>query len=268
MTEPTLRALAAAGAPSVTAPPFLAERIISLHSRSVRRRRVGASLALAGLVAGGAVAARDDGQARFYEIYSPSGSMTPTLGIGEHLVADRTLTPQHEDLVQLSFTNGGQSGLAVKRVIGLPRDVIACPAGPDGYCHAWTRNGVALDEPWIGRDASYDPTQDGHRADVPPGDFIDRTGRIVPFPAVTVATGHVFLLGDNRDLAVDSRNATPVLQELSAVKGVGVQVIDTNGHRRAIPGAPQHEVPGPGGTIDPPMAPPSSNSQPVTAPTG
>ena len=91
MTAQTLRDLAAAGAPSVVAPPFLAERVLALRARSVRRRRVGVSLALAGLVAGGAVAARSGGETRFYEVYQPSGAMAPTVGVGEHLVADRTL---------------------------------------------------------------------------------------------------------------------------------------------------------------------------------
>ena len=108
MTEQTLRDLAAAGAPSVIAPPFLAERVLALRARTVRRRRrVGASLALAGLVAGGSVAARSGGEARFYEVYEPSGSMAPTVGVGEHLVADRTLPPQRDDVVELSFANGG-----------------------------------------------------------------------------------------------------------------------------------------------------------------
>lgn len=97
MIEQTLRQLAAAGAPSITASPFLAERVLALHHRSVRRRRrVGASLALVGLVAGGTVAARSEGQSRFYGIYTPSGSMAPTVSQEETLMADRTLTPERD----------------------------------------------------------------------------------------------------------------------------------------------------------------------------
>ncbi len=159
--------------------------------------------------------------------------------------------------MELSFANGG-TFLAVKRVIGLPGDVITCPASTDGYCHAWTRNGRPLSEPWIGRDRLYPPNDPTPL----PGFFVDGGSRIVPFPAVTVTPEHVFLLGDNRDNAVDSRISKPVLQKLSAVKGVGVQVIGTDGHRRPIPGAPPHDVPGPGGTIDPPAAPPDLQQQP------
>ena len=262
MTEQTLRALAAAGAPSVTIPPFLAEHVVALHHRSVRRRRVGASLALAGLVAGGAVAARS-GEARFYEVYSPSGSMAPTLGIGEHLVADRTLTPQREDVVQGSFVNGPERFLTIRRLIGLPGDVIACPSGADGSCRAWTRNGQALSEPWVGRDRSYDPTSGGNQPTPSPGSFLDVGNRIAPFAAVTVTPGHVFLLGDNRDDAVDSRISDPELQEISGIRGVGVQVIGTDGRRRAIPGAPLHDVPGPGGTVDPAAPPEPARAVPA-----
>lgn len=257
MTEQTIRSLAHAGAPSIAAPPFLAERIVALHHRSVRRRRLGASLALVGLVAGGTVAARWGGEGRFYEIYQPSESMTPTVGVREHLVADRELTPQRDDVVQLRLKNGVFTGLAINRVIGLPGDIIACPAGNDGYCHAWTRNGQPLDEPWVGRDRR-DPA-DGFSA---PGFFLGGSDRIVPFPAVTVTPGHAFVLGDNRDNSVDSRLSHPVLQELSAVEGVGVEVIGTDGRRRPIPGAPQHEVPGPGRNVDPAEGPPPANSSP------
>ena len=165
MTEQTLRDLARAGAPSIVPPPLLAERVLALRSRSVRRQRVAVSLALTGLLTGGVVAARSAGHARFYDVYTPSSSMKPTLGIGENLVADRTLDPQRDDVVQLSVQNKGDAFLSVRRIIGLPGDVIACPATADGYCHSWSRNGKPLPEPWIGRD----------RLD-PPGDPAPRPG--------------------------------------------------------------------------------------------
>ncbi len=264
MTEQTLRALAVAGAPSVVASPGLAEQVLSLKRRSERRHRIGACLALVGLAAGGAVAARSTGPSRFYETAIPSGSMAPTLRIGERLVADRTLSPTHDDVVQLTMSNGGSQGLAVKRIIGMPGDVISCPPGADGYCHAWQRNDQVLAEPWIGRDVMSAPGD----PETAPGFFVDAGDRIVPFPAVTVTPGHLFLLGDNRDNSVDSRISDPVLQELSGVVGVGVEVIGTDGTRRSISGAPAHEAPGAGRSTDPVGPLPTSDSVVVvTTPT-
>jgi signal peptidase I len=257
MTEQTLRDLADAGVTSVAAPPFLAERVLALHLRSRRRRRLGASLALSGLVAGGAMAARSGGESRFYSVDEPSFSMAPTVTVDEHVILDRTLAPSRGDLVEVTVTNAGQRFETIRRVIGLPGDVIACPAAADGYCHGWSRNGEVLSEPYIGRDqGSPGPTSAPQ-----PGFFIDRGDNIAPYAAVTVTSGHFFELGDNRDNAVDSRSYG--LAKLSGVRGVGVQIIGTDGHARAIPGAPQHQVPGPGGTIDPPAPLPSTGSQPV-----
>jgi len=78
----------------------------------------------------------------------------------------------------------------------------------------------------------------------------------------------VFVLGDNRDNAVDSRLSDPALQELSGIIGVGVQVIGRDRRYRAIPGAPQHDVPGLGITVDPPAPLPPGNSGPVNVPDG
>jgi signal peptidase I len=267
MTEQTLQALATAGAPSVVASPFLAERVLALHHRSVRRRRVGASLLMVGLVAGGTVAARSGGHERFYGIYTPSGSMAPTVATQETLVADRTLTAQRDDVVQLRVRTDGFSGLSVRRVIGLPGDVIACPAGPDGYCHGWTRNSRPLAEPWIGRDLANSPQAGDQPPPAMPGFFVDSGDRIVPFPAVTVTAGKAFLLGDNRDNAVDSRLSKPALQDLAGIEGVGVEVIGKDGRHRSIPGAPRHEVPGTGRNVDPPAGPPPAQVAPASGTT-
>lgn len=262
-TQDALCALASAGAPSVTAAPLLAERVVALRQRSRRRRRRGAAIVLAGVAAGGAVAARSTDPSRFYSVDEPSYSMAPIVRVDEHVVLDRTLTPSRGDLVELLGTNAGQRFETIRRVIGLPGDVIACPAGADGYCHGWTRNGEVLSESYIGRDHG----SPGPATTPQPGFFIDRGSDIAPYPALTVTPGHFFALGDNRDLAVDSRSYG--LAKLSGIEGVGVQIIGADGHRRAIPGAPAHQVPGPGGSIDPPAPLPTSGSQPVvTRPSG
>ena len=229
--ESLLRDLDAAGAPSLTAPPYLAEKVLA--RRRHRRQRRGA-LALVALVAAGTVGARSVGQSRFAYSYVPSGPMEPTLHIGERLVFDRTLTPSYGDVVVVDAARDGQSFTARLRVIGLPGDVVSCPAAADGTCHGWTRDGVVLDEPYV---ANGEP------------------GSAVVAP-VTVAAGQMWLLGDDRGNAVDSRMGVTYL--LSRVEGVGVAVEGTDGRLRKLSGAPEHE--GPSGNIDPGSVPPAQSA--------
>jgi len=229
--EVTLRSLAQAGAPSVTASPFLADRVVArIRRRRVRRRSLLFALAGVGLV-GGTVAARSTGQSRFLSVYEPSGSMGATVAEGEHLIVDRRLTPTYDDVVDMRYSAGGYEGTTIRRVIGLPGDVIACPAGVDARCHAWTRNGTALLEPFVQGDDSE-----------------------VVAP-VTVGRGEMYVLGDQRDNAVDSR-LWDRSARLEDVIGVGAEVRDQHGSERAVAGAPRHQHPGQT-NIDPPTMPTS-----------
>lgn len=233
MTESTIRSLAEAGAPAVTAKPYLAEQVLATLRRSRSRRRAGA-LAVAGLiVVGGTVAARSGGQSRYFSQYEPSGSMAPTVAVREHLISDRTLEPTYGDLVVITLHADGRAFDTIKRVIGLPGDRIACPPGVDGRCHGWTRNGVALHETYAHDD---------------PG--------AVAAP-LRVPAGGVFVLGDARDVSADSRQMGPA--RLADVRGVGVEVQGARGRSRAVAGAPAH--PGPHGrNVDPAVIPPAQDA--------
>ena len=231
-TEATVQALARAGEPSVVAPSFLAERVLALsRRRRVRRRTLLVAVVGLGLV-GGTVAARSTGHSRFLSVYEPSGSMGSTVAEGEHLIVDRTLEPTYGDVVDMRYSAGGYAGTTIRRVIGLPGDVIACPAGPDARCHAWTRNGAPLDEPFVQG---------------------DDTAVVAP---VAVGPGELYVLGDARDNAVDSRLWDSPAR-LDDVIGVGVEVVAANGRARPVAGAPPHERPGQT-NIDPPTMPTSA----------
>ena len=225
-TETLLRDLAVAGAPSVSAPPYLAEKVLA-RRRSGTRRRLGAVVLLAAATTG-LLAARGEG-GRYFAQYQPSGSMEPTVQIGGSVVADRTLTAARDDVVVAAV--GG--GTTIKRVMGVAGDRVACPAGPDGRCHGWVRNGQVLVEPFT----SY---TEGVGDD--------------PFAELTVPAGRLFLLGDHRDNSADSRQNGPV--DAGDVRGVGVEIRDPDGTVHAVPGAPVHERPGgidtdPAGPLEP-----------------
>lgn len=148
----------------------------------------------------------------------PSGSMEPTLRIGELLLTDkqsfapeghwrRILPPtavQRGDLAVFHFPPAPET-LLVKRIIGLPGDRLRLH---DGRVIV---NGTPLTEPY----ASYLPTQlVPYRDDFPFLRSLDpnvepswwtylRDG--VHHGEVTVPQGEYFVLGDNRNSSEDSR---------------------------------------------------------------
>jgi signal peptidase I len=177
--------------------------------------------------------------------YVPSGSMEPTLMIGDALLASKfpygygtsslpmqiTLpetgrlfgeTPKRGDVVVFRWP-GDNSQAWVKRVVGLPGDHIQMRQGqlfingqaatlkPDGMGEAEDDNGRT--EPAY-RYVETLPNGVSHMI------FKLRdNGRLDNTPEVTVPTGQLFVLGDNRDNSADSR--VPVRDG-----GVGLLPID------------------------------------------
>jgi signal peptidase I len=124
-----------------------------------------------------------------------SDAMRPKLQAGEafeaRVVAAGTYKPTAGDVVVFrapdSWERGG--GYSVARVVAVGGFVIAC-------CDVQGRvtvDGVALDEPYLGENASLDASPD--------------MGRCVSrrFGPVTVEAGTVFLMGDSRGVSMDSR---------------------------------------------------------------
>jgi signal peptidase I len=155
----------------------------------------------------------------------PSGSMHPTLIIGDHIMVDKLhKTPVRGDVIVFKYPLD-QTVDYLKRVIGLPGDVVditsdgsisvngaplprdrvadGCPEGADGLpdvhegipCTIWTET-VDGRTYQVGLDRGRGP-RDGHYV-VPPE--------------------NVFVLGDNRDNSSDSRVWGPV--NLRLVKGI------------------------------------------------
>jgi signal peptidase I len=191
----------------------------SVLARARRRRRVYrvGGAALAGLSVAGSVGAVTLGGGPFYDYRQPSAAMSPTVPTGALVVANRDLSPARGDVVQLTLRIEGADVDGLLRVVGLPGDVVECPPTTAGTCDGVTVNGIAVDE----------------------GDYGDPT--TAPFAAVNVPDGHAFLLGDARDVAIDSRLTGPT--DLDDVTGVAVAVFGNNGTVQPVPGAPAHPIP-------------------------
>ena len=141
----------------------------------------------------------------------PSGSMLPTLQIGDHILVNKFIygvrvpilgnmlleigTPKHGDVIVFVYPEDPQKDF-IKRVVAVAGDVVEIEA------KKLTVNGVAVADPYA------------HYAD---GESIGGQPQRDNFGPFTVPRGTVFVMGDNRDRSYDSRFWGPVA--LDQVKG-------------------------------------------------
>lgn len=142
----------------------------------------------------------------FSNFYIPSASMETTLNINERVMVQKfDLHNIHRGDV-IVFADPGNwledqsvnDGYLVKRVIGLPGDVVSC-------CDAAGRvqvNGTSITEPYV--KAGEAPSEDTFSQAVPAGDL--------------------WVMGDNRDESADSRYHNPGFVPISKVYGKVVAV--------------------------------------------
>ncbi len=134
----------------------------------------------------------------------PSGSMENTLLVGDRILVQRF--PRHQpargDLIVFSFPVDRRQ-TSVKRVIGLPGDHIRITEG------VVYRNGIALHEPYaIHKTEVQNSYADNFPS--PPDPTVAAAGeemlaKHVANGDVVVPEASYFVLGDNRDLSLDSR---------------------------------------------------------------
>jgi signal peptidase I len=225
-TAAALRSLVEQGATATTAPPGLARLVLDRTKR--RRTRVKRAATTLGVTAVATIvaAASLTGSGDYREWIQPSDAMAPTVDISQAVTLNTTLTPQRGDVVAVTVIDDGygQTFELLSRVIGLPDDTVECPATKNGTCDGVVVSGEQLHEPWI-----ITPT--------------------APFSRTAVPEGRVFLLGDARDAARDSREIG--LQHLDEILGVAVARVTGNGPRQSIPGTAEHKIPERGDPVDP-----------------
>jgi signal peptidase I len=112
----------------------------------------------------------------------PGGGMEPTIDMGSHLLVAPGPQVRRGDVVV--FTRPGGAGTYVKRVIALPGDHVECCSFPGDV----TVNGKPLNETYV-----YSPIS------IAPKRF-----------SATLGRGQMWVMGDYRDVSLDSRYWGPV----------------------------------------------------------
>ena len=155
--------------------------------------------------------------------YIPSGSMLPTLQLGDRIIVDklsyRFHDPQRGDIVVFArppLEDQAYSDL-VKRVIGLPGETISSKGG------AVYINGKRLAEPWL------PPGPQSATNALAGGDSHPQFD--LPGP-VKIPPGDYYVMGDNRQDSEDSRFFGPIPKSL--IVGRAVAVVWPLGHIKGL----------------------------------
>ena len=118
----------------------------------------------------------------------PSGSMIPTLLIGDHILVNKFIyrfdEPERGDIIVFKYPKDPSRDF-IKRLVALPGDTIEIR---DKRVYI---NGNPLIEPYVIYEGNHDSVY------IPP----NRDN----FGPITVPEGYFFVMGDNRDCSLDSR---------------------------------------------------------------
>lgn len=145
-----------------------------------------------------------------------SGSMEPTLRVGDRLLVDHRASLRGSwargDVVLFDAPEGwsGSGDTLVKRVVALPGDMVEVRAG------SVVLNGALLSEPYLPQSA-------------PPSDAAPET---LNSPSRKLGAGEYWVMGDNRWNSDDSRSNGPLPEE--AIRGHLLRVLLPLSRARAL----------------------------------
>ncbi len=167
----------------------------------------------------------------FQQSKIPTGSMIPTLLIGDYIMVNKFIyapkTTEFEvsvlpardihrgDIVVFKYPEEPEKDY-IKRVIGLPGEFLEIR---DKHVHI---NGVPLEEPYKAHESDLKPEswariREGEAplsaAEYAPRRWQNQVGNGVDFGPILIPEGHYFCMGDNRDNSKDSRSWGTVPRE-------------------------------------------------------
>lgn len=122
-------------------------------------------------------------------------SMEPTLQNGDNVLLFKSAKPRYDDIIIFYVPN--EDRYLVKRVIGLPNDVIEIKYDYDNKCYHIYRNGEKLNENYI-----KEPMSGSYET-----------------MSLTVPEGKIFFLGDNRNNSYDS-HISGKLADIAEIQGI------------------------------------------------
>ncbi len=138
----------------------------------------------------------------FQPFYVMGASMEPSFFDREYLIIDeisyRFNAPERGDVVIFRYPEN-QREFFIKRIVGLPEEGVEIRNGSIYVYNSDHQNGFMLPEPYLGTDISTAGDTDG---------------------IIRLKADEYYVLGDNRDFSLDSREFGPVKSDL--IKGRAV----------------------------------------------
>ena len=143
----------------------------------------------------------------------PSGSMLPTLQIGDHILVNKFLYGPRLEVPLTQWSLGQLPGLREPRVGDVVVFIYPKERDKDFIKRVVAVAGQTIEVKGTRMLVDGKPQEDEHA---------HYTGAHVDFGPFTVPAGHVFVMGDNRDQSYDSRFWGPV--PIGDIKGLAVIV--------------------------------------------